>query len=67
MQEAEETSVISLKAMDIVSHEEEPSFTDQFIEVLPDLEGDQVIYVKNHPHLDFESSLHQQVKNATLL
>ena len=42
MQEAEDTSVISLNAIDIVS-QEEPSFTDQFIDVLPDLKGGQGI------------------------
>jgi hypothetical protein len=34
----DDASVISLKAIDIVSHDD-PSFTDQFIEVLPDLEA----------------------------
>ena len=36
-----ETSVISLSAMDIVSHED-PSVTDQFSEALPDLEDAKV-------------------------
>jgi hypothetical protein len=34
----DDASVISLKAIDIVSHDD-PSFTDQFIEVLPDLKA----------------------------
>ena len=34
----DDASVISLKAIDIVSHDD-PSFTDQFIEVFPDLEA----------------------------
>ena len=34
----QDASVNSLKAMDIVSHDD-PSFTDQFMELLPNLEN----------------------------